>query len=925
MANARRLSTSSGGSSRRSWLAGRWLSLGLAVAAVVAVGLSGSLVFGSIPQARRGSSATDDLQTETSKIQVLVSGQANDEHSYLLSGDPSYLTEFAAKQSQVEVVLQNLAADDPPTVRKAMANAVPAYRSFLSDHAELTTLFQSGDRSGATALALGHGNQSRQSAQAAFAAAATEVVSQSARETAHDARLTDLAGVALIVLGLGLLMADAELIRRVGRQRRDAAALHDSERHLRTLVDHIPAAVYNVDMDGVVLAWNPAASAMFGWSEAEAVGQVLPFVSADHFGEFAHLRAEVAAGRTFNGLETTRRRKDGTIIDVSISTAPVLDNAGQVVGIIGISFDITNRKRAEVELDSHRRGDHHLAAIVSASADAIMSTSLDGTLTSWNAGAESMFGYRAAEAVGQPLDMLCRSQDRAEQRQQIKRVLDGHSVIGAKRIRVRQDGTEFPVALTVSPVLDTDDRVIGVSGFVRDITAQTALQAALERQAFHDELTGLPNRVLFVDRLVLALARLPRHGGVVAVVFVDVDHFKVVNDSLGHHQGDRLLAMVAERLTAAVRPGDTVARFGGDEFAVLCEDLMGEAEAVAMGERIQQLATDPFELDGRDHWVTVSAGIAIAASADPSPAELLRDADSAMYQAKDSGRSCSVVFTQSMRTRARRRLDIETSLRRAITDGELRLHYQPIVNLSTGRTEGVEALVRWQHPTEGLVPPGEFIAVAEETGMIVPLGEWVLGEACRQARAWAEHPELAHLTVSVNLSARQIAQADAVAVVANVLAATGLAPSRLVLEITESVLMGDAAYAVTVLEALKGLGVQLSVDDFGTGYSSLSYLKRFPVDILKIDKSFVDGLGSDNDDSAIVTATINLAHSLGLTTVAEGTETAEQVQALTELGCDKAQGYLFGRPQPAAALTEHLLNKNQYRDPPFGPDRRPCI
>jgi diguanylate cyclase (GGDEF)-like protein/PAS domain S-box-containing protein len=895
--------------------------MGMVLAAVACVGLSGSLVFVSIPHSRRDSSATRDLQSEMSKVQVLVSGEANDERGYLLSGDPMFLAEFTTKQEQVEVQLGLVTANASPTVRKTMNDAIPAYRSFLSDHAEVTTLFQAGDRIGATALALGQGRQFRKAAQAALATTATEVVSESARESASEAGLTGLASAALIVLGLGLLIGAAEVARRVGRQRRDADALRNSEQHFRTLVDRIPAAVYAVDLDGVVLAWNPAASAMFGWTEAEAVGQVLPFVSADQLGEFAHLRAEVAAGRQLNGLETTRRRRDGTAIDVSISTAPVLDHAGHVVGIIGITADITDRKRAEVELENHRRSDRQLAAIVSASADAIMSTSLNGTLTSWNAGAEAMFGYRAAEVIGQPLNMLSRPQDRAGQREIIERVSVGHSVIAEEGIRVRKGGAEFPAALTVSPVLHTDNSVIGVSGVVRDITAQKALEATLERRAFHDELTGLPNRVLFVDRLALALARLPRHGGVLAVLFVDIDQFKVINDSLGHDQGDRLLTMIAKRLTAAVRPGDTVARFGGDEFAVLCEDLLGEAEAVAIGERIQQAGTVPFELDGRDHHVTVSAGIAIADSAVPSSADLLRDADSAMYQAKDSGRSCSVVFTQSMRTRALRRLDIELSLRRAITEGELRVHYQPIVNLRTGLPDGVEALVRWEHPTEGIIYPGEFIPIAEETGLIVPLGEWVLGEACRQAYAWAaEHPQLAHLTVGVNLSARQIVQADVVTVVANVLAATRLSPSRLVLEITESVLMRDAVHAVTVLKALKALRVQLSVDDFGTGYSSLSYLKKFPVDILKIDKSFVDGLGSDNDDSAIVGATINLAHSLGLTTVAEGTETAIQVRALTELGCDKAQGYLFSRPQPAAALTQHLLNNSQYADLLFRPD-----
>jgi diguanylate cyclase (GGDEF)-like protein len=430
----------------------------------------------------------------------------------------------------------------------------------------------------------------------------------------------------------------------------------------------------------------------------------------------------------------------------------------------------------------------------------------------------------------------------------------------------------------------------------------------LNHQALHDPLTGLPNRVLLVDRLTLALTRLHRQQASLAVLFVDVDQFKVINDSLGHDQGDRLLVLMAKRLAAAVRPGDTVARFGGDEFVVLCEDLHGETEAVSIGERIREQAATPLLLDGRDYFVTVSTGIALTDSPEMPAADLLRDADSAMYQAKEAGRARSAVFAQSMRTRAVRRLDTELALRHAINEGQLRVHYQPIVNLTTGRTDAVEALVRWEHPTDGMIMPDQFIPVAEETGLIVPLGEWVLGQACRQTQTWRrEHPQLSHLGVSVNLSGRQIAQSDLVTVVANVLTDTGLPPGHLALEITESVLMADAEYAITVLRGLKNLGVLLSIDDFGTGYSSLSYLKKFPVDILKIDRSFVDGLAVEDHDSAIVQATINLAHSLGLTTVAEGTETPEQVRALTNLGCDKAQGYLFSRPQPAAALTETLV------------------
>ena len=431
----------------------------------------------------------------------------------------------------------------------------------------------------------------------------------------------------------------------------------------------------------------------------------------------------------------------------------------------------------------------------------------------------------------------------------------------------------------------------------------------LGHQALHDSMTGLPNRVLFQDRLALALARLGRHPSTIAVLFVDIDHFKVINDSLGHGQGDLVLIEIAARLQSAVRPGDTVARFGGDEFVVLCEGLASEVDAVGIAGRIRAAASGPIEVQGRSHHLTVSAGIATTEANDVTPADLIRDADAAMYEAKNAGRGQTTLFDESTRRRAVQRLDVELSLRRAIAEGELRVHYQPIYNLATRRADEVEALVRWEQPSGALIRPDEFIPIAEESGLIIPLGEWVLREACRQTQHWrTTFPELSHLGVSVNVSGRQVAQSDLVNVVAEVLADTGLPPHALVLEITESVLMRDVEHASTMLQALKSLGIALSIDDFGTGYSSLSYLTKFPVDVLKIDRSFVDGLGRHDEAAAIVAATISVAHSLGLRTVGEGTETADQVAALVELGCDMAQGYFFCRPAPAAQLTEHLCN-----------------
>ncbi|MCU1595168.1 MAG: diguanylate cyclase/phosphodiesterase with sensor(s) [Frankiales bacterium] len=450
----------------------------------------------------------------------------------------------------------------------------------------------------------------------------------------------------------------------------------------------------------------------------------------------------------------------------------------------------------------------------------------------------------------------------------------------------------------------TPTRMVGICW---DITERKLMEEQLVREALHDRLTGLPNRALLVDRLTHSLGAITRHSRPMGVMFIDVDRFKVINDSLGHDVGDEVLVEVARRLTAEIAPGDTVARFGGDEFVVLCQELAHAGHALSIAERLQNAVSSPITVNGSELVVTVSTGIALTSGTDDAPSSLLRDADAAMYRAKQSGRARSVVFADEMRDEAMGRLDTEMQLRRAITEEQLRLHYQPLIDLRTGHLVGFEALVRWLHPTRGLVPPAEFIPIAEETGLVVPLGEWVLAEACRQLALWkARYPAHSGLVMAVNLSGVQIVQPDVVARVADILTASGLDPACVALEITESVLMRDAEETMEVLRGLQGLGVRLHVDDFGTGFSSLSYLKRFPVDALKIDRSFVDGVGTDPEDGAIVQAILALASSLGMDTVAEGVETAGQLQALQELGCATAQGFLYSRPLPADELVSVL-------------------
>jgi diguanylate cyclase (GGDEF)-like protein/PAS domain S-box-containing protein len=544
--------------------------------------------------------------------------------------------------------------------------------------------------------------------------------------------------------------------------------------------------------------------------------------------------------------------------------------------------------------------------IVEAAREGIWLIDAAGTTTFVNQRMADLLGYRVEEMIGHPLFDFLDDEGRETAAESLGQHQVGLDVQIDFRF-VRRDGTDLWTLISASPIQDVDGNYDGALAMFTDITERKRAEANLVYTATHDRLTGLANRVLLVDHLETAVGRSSGQGTDLAVLFCDLDRFKVINDSMGHAAGDGVLAAIAERLRAVIGPGDTVARMGDDEFVVCCEGVDDVGGAITIADRISGALAESVVVEGHEVFVTASIGIRVLTGAGPiEPAEsLLRDADAAMYQAKHSGGNCSYVFDESLRQRQGSRLEIECDLHHALERGELRVHYQPVVSVTDGILAGVEALLRWEHPDKGMMLPFDFISVAEETGLIVPMGLWVLDQACQQLHDWTRLGA-GPLTMAVNVSPRQLRSPGLASQVAEILRRTGVRPGDLCLEITETALIEDVDVADGVLAALRELGVRIALDDFGTGYSSLNHLHQFPVDVLKIDRSFIAHLGSDVEATAIVTSVVHLAQALGLEVVAEGVETAGQLGQLRLFGCQLAQGYFWGRPVPADQLDRWL-------------------
>jgi Amt family ammonium transporter len=724
------------------------------------------------------------------------------------------------------------------------------------------------------------------------------------RETRWAAGQGDAADVSVSQFPVGVLAGrpiTCMLFRDIASRLLAEDRLRDAERKYRSIFENAVEGIFQTTPAGRYLEVNRTLARIYGF---DSVAEMRAFfcdirnqlyVDPSRRDDFVR---ELAAHDQVRDFESEIRKKDGTVIWISENARVVRDPDGQPAYYEGTVVDITDRKRAEAALATQRA---YFTQLFANSPQAIALIDMHRNIVDANKGFETLFGYRAADIQGFGMRAFIVPEHLLTECENMRcAVLTGKPVV-RETLRRHCDGRLIPVSMIGFPI-EIAGETQGIVYIYQDISERKAFEEQITHQAFHDALTGLPNRSLFADRLERALTRARRRGdSQYAVLMIDLNKFKGINDTLGHQAGDQLLVEVARRLSGCVRSMDTVARLGGDEFAVILEEFKTKKEVMAVVERIGVGLGKPFVLCGKTVTPEASIGIVLHTRDYAAADDLLRDADIAMYRAKEQGRA-SMIFDRKMHQEILEAVSLEADLRQALEAGELLLHYQPIVDVKDSRIVGFEALVRWDHPDRGLVPPGQFIPLAEETGLILPLGRFVIDEACRQLRAWQlEMPEAATLSVSVNVSCRQFVKDGLVEHVAQVLAATGLPPACLKLEITESVLMHDAEHTARELNRLKALGVKIAIDDFGTGYSSLSYLRQLPIDQLKIDRSFISGHGCDGESQEIVKSIISLARSLGLTVIAEGVECSDQLDRLRLADCDKAQGFMFSRPVEATA------------------------
>ncbi len=684
-------------------------------------------------------------------------------------------------------------------------------------------------------------------------------------------------------------------------------ALNNSEARFRAISDASPLGIFVSDAEGVCIYTNAAYQRISGLSFEQSLGSSWSF--AIHPDDRQRVLDEwQAATHSDTPLRTEFRfqREDGSVVWTRVNSATMQDGM-QPHGHVQTVEDITERKSTESGL---RRAEEALfeekeraQVMLNSIGDAVLATDLQGNVTYLNLEAEAMTGWTREKAMGRPMTDVFRIVDGSTGQtapNPAQHALKEDRTVGlaANSVLIRHDGVEFSIEDSAAPIHNRSGKVTGAVIVFHDVNQSRAMALKMTHQAQHDFLTGLPNRALLIERFSLAIGLARRHLKQVALLYLDLDDFKHINDSLGHAIGDQLLQSVADRLVACVRNTDIVCRQGGDEFVILLAEIEQTLDTAQIADKLLEVFAKPHRIGGQELYVTVSIGISVYPDDGNDVETIIQNADTAMFHAKSIGRNNYQFFRDQMNISAMRRLTVESNLHRALKQQEFLLHYQPKFDLASGAMTGAEALIRWQDPDLGMIYPAQFVSIAESCGLIVPIGHWVLREACRQVRAWLDSG-LHVVPVAVNISAVEFRHIGFVNGVVSILQETGLPPEYLQLELTESILMHDADSSVLELDALKAMGVRLAIDDFGTGYSSLSYLKRFPIDTLKIDQSFVRDIITDEDDATIVNAVIGMGKNLKQRVIAEGVETQEQFEFLRDQQCDEGQGFHFSHSLPA--------------------------
>mgnify|MGYP006279784441 CR=1 FL=1 len=716
------------------------------------------------------------------------------------------------------------------------------------------------------------------------------------RMIAADGRVVWLRDVVNVVCEDGRPVRNVGVMLDVTESREALEALASSERRYSELYHRTPVMMHALDREGRIVSVNDYWLEHLGYSGADVVGRrSVEFLTPDARREAEAQRSPELeqAGHLHNAAYQVVRA-DGSIIDVMLSAVADFDEAGHMGRVLAVMTDVTDQRRAEERL-------REAATVFDNTADGIFVTDGGGLIREVNRAFTQITGYTRDEVIGRDPRLWDAGRHDGDLHEEIWAAVGRHGHWRGEIWNRRRDDSVYPAWLSLSTVRGDAGETKGYVGVFSDISQVKDAEARLDHLAHHDSLTGLPNRLLLNDRIATAIRRSRRYDQRVALVFVDLDRFKHVNDSLGHAVGDRLLGEAARRFLGCVRDTDTVARIGGDEFALLLEDIDDDGDCVVVAEKVVGAFGLPFRLGDYEVFASASVGIAVYPDGGGDADMLLRNADAAMYSAKRQGGDTYAFYAEQLTARAHERVRIEGNLRHALDRGELSLEYQPQIDAESGRMFGVEALLRWDHPDMGRVSPGRFIGLAEETGLIIPIGDWVLREACRAGRALAER-NAGFERVAVNVAGPQIRRGNLVDAVGRALDESGLAPSQLELEVTEGFIMERSERSVEVLHELRALGVRLAIDDFGTGYSSLAYLRRLPVGVLKIDQSFVHALDADDNAAVICRSVIALAGNLGLDVIGEGVETEAQCRFLVEAGCRCAQGFLFAPPAPLAEL-----------------------